>query len=239
MDKEKISSNFSKSAKHYDKYADLQLSVAKKLFALLKDRQDLAKILDVGCGTGALVEMLLNEYPRSEIFGVDIAEGMVEVASKKIKGEKVRFLRADAEHLPFKLQEFDLVVSSLSLQWMDAQGIFEQVSRVLKQGGDFYFSTFGPATLEELKRNNLSINFFPHIDWLKTKLSVYFKQIAYRKEKVVKHYQDPFELFAFLKNIGAQYPAKKLNKGLMTRKKIDSLGSPDITYEVYYFACSK
>jgi malonyl-CoA O-methyltransferase len=239
MDKEKISSNFSRSAKHYDQYADLQLSVAKKLFALLKDRQDLAKILDVGCGTGALAEMLADKYPRSEIFGVDIAEGMVEVASEKIKGEKVRFLHADAEHLPFNSQEFDLVVSSLSLQWMNAQSVFEQVSRVLKQGGSFYFSTFGPATLEELRGKNLSVNSFPSADRLKDKLARYFKQISHSKETITKYYQNAFELFNFLKNIGAQYPAKQLNKGLMTRKKIDAIGSLCVTYEVCFFACIK
>lgn len=238
MDKERISRNFSKSSKQYDKYAGLQLAVAKKLFSQLKDRQDLAKILDVGCGTGALVKMLAKRYPRSEIFGIDIAKGMVDVAVEKIKKKNVRFLHADGEHLPFKDDEMDLVLSSLSLQWMNAENVFSEVSRVLKNGGSFNFSTFGPATLGELKRNNLSVNFFPSLDWLKDKLSGYFKQIGHTKEIMVKNYQSAFELFAFLKNIGAQYPVKQINKGLMTRKKIDSLGSLAVTFEIYYFVCS-
>ena len=59
---------------------------------------------------------------------------------------------ADAQRLPLAGASVDLVVSNLMLQWCEPlDPAFAEVRRVLKPAGFFAFSTFGPATLQELR----------------------------------------------------------------------------------------
>jgi len=240
--KQKIKENFSKSAKDYDQYADLQQEVLKNLFVSLKSNYQ--HILDIGAGTGTLIGMISKKFPAAKIEGIDIAKGMVEVAKSKIKEPNVLFQQGDGEALPSKSEHFDLVVSSLALQWMDPAKVFAEVARVLKPKGSFYFSTFGPATLGEIKRAGFSINDFPAKDKLEQMLSKHFSRVEVRQEVVVKNYQDVFELFFYLKQIGAQNPANIRNKGLMTKNKLKAMffaskNGIDVSYEIYYGSCDK
>ena len=96
-------------------------------------------LLDVGCGTGALLRAAASRFPNCELCGVDPAPGMIKV-SRKLTGSnpRLRFREAPAQRLPFEEGCFDLVVSTLSFHhWGDhARGVHE-VMRVLKPGGFF------------------------------------------------------------------------------------------------------
>lgn len=238
LDKKVISQNFSKSAVTYDGYADLHERITGRLFSKL-DR-DYKYILDVGSGTGTLVDILAEKYPEAEVVGVDIAPGMIDFATSKVRRKNARFLVGDGESLPFKDKEFDLVVSSASLQWMDPQKVFAEVSRVLRPRGKFYLSTFGPATLCELKRAGLSVNDFPSKCELEIVARKYFKRTMFKREIINKNYDGLSGLFVYLKMIGAQYPVNSRKKGLSTRGKIFSLPPSQeklaVTFEVFYCA---
>ncbi len=234
--KEVVKQNFSRSATTYDRYADLHEQIIAKLFSNLAG--DYKRILDIGSGTGTLVNMLAKKYPEAEAVGVDIAPGMVNFAASKVKQKNARFLAGDGEFLPFKNKEFDLVVSSASLQWMDAQKVFAEAARVLRPGGEFHFSTFGPRTLCELKRVGLAVNDLPSRGELERVLRKYFERVEFKREIIHKNYDGLSGLFVYLKMIGAQYPVKSCNKGLSTKSKIFSLFPPReglaVTFEVYY-----
>ena len=63
-----------------------------------------------------------------------------------------RFVCGDLNALPLAGVSFDLVWSNLALQWInDLPRAFAEVRRVMKVGGLFMFSTFGPDTLKELR----------------------------------------------------------------------------------------
>ncbi len=68
------------------------------------------RILDVGTGTGFLA-LILAELGH-EVVGLDISDGMIELAKKKAekKGLKIQFKLGDAENLPFKDNSFDAVI---------------------------------------------------------------------------------------------------------------------------------
>lgn len=240
LDKEQIKKNFSRSAAQYDRHAELQKEMMNKLSSLVSG--DFKKILDIGSGTGTFVETLSRKYPLSQVVGIDIAPGMYDTASSRIKEKNAAFIIADGEALPFNGSEFDLVVSNASLQWMDAEKVFAEAARVLRASGIFCFTTFGPSTLCELKDAGLSVNDFPEKQELKTLLSSYFNDIEITSETIIKQYSNVFDLFFYLKEIGAQNPKDVRSKGLLTKNKITSLFSDykdgiNVSYQIYYGIC--
>lgn len=87
------------------------------------------KILDVGCGTGANLEMLKN-FGKSE--GVDVSDDALEFCRKK--GLKVH--KGLAEELPFEDESFDVVTALDVVEHLDddVAGL-KEMHRVLKTGG--------------------------------------------------------------------------------------------------------
>lgn len=67
------------------------------------------RVLDVGCGTGALAEIVLNSLPAAELTGVDISPEMLRQSRMRL-AERATFINADAEKLPFGDGQFDLVI---------------------------------------------------------------------------------------------------------------------------------
>jgi SAM-dependent methyltransferase len=89
------------------------------------------RILDLGCGDGALTEKLVAA--GCAVIGVDSAPAMVEAA--RARGLDARVM--DGQNLAFKA-EFDAVFSNAALHWMrDADGVIAGVRRALRPGGRF------------------------------------------------------------------------------------------------------
>lgn len=69
------------------------------------------RVLDLGCGTGALTQLALDALPFARITGVDLSPAMVDTARERLGG-RVRLFEADAEHLPFSEGSFDAVLAN-------------------------------------------------------------------------------------------------------------------------------
>lgn len=109
-----IVSSFNHAAHSYDATADIQAIVAEVLLARIGDIAP-RSILDIGCGTGLLTELLRKRWPEAQITAVDAAPAMLDVARAKLLS--VRFLQGDAARLPLA-EKFDLVISSMVLHWL-------------------------------------------------------------------------------------------------------------------------
>ena len=68
------------------------------------------RLLDLGCGTGALAELALGEIPGALLSCVDLSPRMAEAARERLGG-RVDVLLYDAEHLPFRDGSFDVIPS--------------------------------------------------------------------------------------------------------------------------------
>lgn len=155
LNKIKIRKHFSRAAASYDNLALFQKRCGERMVKeTLKQEKTPERILDIGSGTGRCSLQLAATYPRALVLGFDLAQGMVSYAEKKRKMEKLAnlfFCQADAEYLPIPDNSFDLVISNLTYQWVnDLRSAFAEVFRVLRKGGNFYFTTLGKGSLREL-----------------------------------------------------------------------------------------
>lgn len=91
-------------------------------------------ILDVGCGTGALTELLIEASAGGLVEAVDPSAEFVAAARERFPGTNVGV--AAAESLPFAAETFDLTVAQLVVHFMsDAVAGIREMSRVTKRGG--------------------------------------------------------------------------------------------------------
>lgn len=98
--------------------------------------------LEVACGTGTLLELVLHwrrwkKLPAVDLTGVDYAESMLAGARHRFKGKPgMRFLHADAAAMPFDADAFDTVCVANSVHcFPDVDGALRGIHRVLKPGG--------------------------------------------------------------------------------------------------------
>lgn len=141
--KEEVAEMFNNISKKYD-FLNHFLSVGidkiwrKKAVAQLKDIQP-KKLLDLATGTGDFALSLLKLKP-TEIIGMDISKGMLEVGRKKMKEKKVDHIISmqlgDSENLPFEDGYFDgLTVGFGVRNYENLEKGLSEMLRVLRTGG--------------------------------------------------------------------------------------------------------
>jgi ubiquinone/menaquinone biosynthesis C-methylase UbiE len=109
--------------------------VVRELAAFIRRTPARSRVLDVGCGTGALLELFGRLNPALETIGIDIG------TPPQIPGGAI-FLRARAERLPFEGAAFSLVSCAHVLEHsQDPYRIVAELARVCAAGGAVYLET--------------------------------------------------------------------------------------------------
>lgn len=112
------------------------------------------KILELGCGNGALWAENLQKLPSPITITLsDISEGMLRDARRNIGQEDSRFLFQcfDCHQIPFPPQSFDLVIANhLLFYCQDISQVCQEIARVLKPKGRFLCSTYGTKHMKEI-----------------------------------------------------------------------------------------
>ena len=239
--RQQIRAAFDRAAEDYDAAAVLQHQVG----AHMDERLDLVlmqpeRVLDIGTGTGRGAERLVHRYPRAEVVAADLAPAMVARARRRLggwwRGAKVpwrgrrHFTAADLEALPFPAASFDLVFSNLTLQWCDPATAFAEVRRVLRPGGLFLFTTFGPDTLHELRSAWAAVDGEAHVNTFVDMHDLGDELVhagladpVMDMEYFTLTYPDARGLMRDLKTIGAQTVTGGRREGLMGRRTLASL----------------
>lgn len=91
------------------------------------------RILEIGCGTGALCRALKRWYPSAEVVGLDRDDAFIDYARERNTGETYR--KGDATALPFADGSFDVTISNTVSEHVEPSGFFGEQRRVLRDGG--------------------------------------------------------------------------------------------------------
>jgi SAM-dependent methyltransferase len=104
-------------------------------FATFAQLKDAHRVLDVGCGTGALATAILEQAPNAEVVGIDPSATFVEHARAHAP-QAARFEVGDAQHLPFADKSFDAACACLVLNFIpDQRAAVAEMRRVVRDGG--------------------------------------------------------------------------------------------------------
>lgn len=233
LDTRRVRAAFDRASVGYDQAAALQARVRDELaerLALFKLSPHVA--LDLGTGTGGGAQALARAYRRAIVLALDASEGMLREARRR-SGIFRRFsrIRADAAALPLAGASVDLVFSSLMLQWCnDLAGPLAEVRRVLRPGGLFAFSTFGPDTLKELRASWAAVDADSHVNRFLDMHDVGdaltragFAEPVLDVERVVLTYSDTTALMRDLKAIGAHNATSGRPRALTGRTRMQNM----------------
>lgn len=149
-----IADAFSSAAPSYDDAAVVQREVARRLAErIITMAPPNPRVLEVGCGTGFLSRLLLDTIPGGQWLLTDLAPAMVERARSQCGHDpRVRFAVMDGEH-PNQQGPFDLIVSSLAVQWFGDMGAgLQRLYALLAPGGRLMLTTLGDGTFPEWRQ---------------------------------------------------------------------------------------
>jgi len=91
---------------------------------------------DVGCGTGALFDAILARFDPKAVAAIDLSEGFIAAARRRIQDPRIRLEVGDATALPWQSRSSDVTVSGLVLNFVsDAAAMAREMARVTRPGG--------------------------------------------------------------------------------------------------------
>ena len=143
------------------RYPDTFATLTGELVPLLADAAGIlpgSRVLDLGCGPGHVARAL--QETGAEVSGIDFSQRMVELA-RELHPE-TRFQQADAEQIPESDNRLDAVVSNFVVHHLaNPVRVFSEVARVLKPGGRFAFTVWGPVEEQSSDGGLLRCGFGP------------------------------------------------------------------------------
>nr|WP_295739258.1 methyltransferase domain-containing protein [uncultured Acidocella sp.] len=226
-----IALHFAKAAKRYDEIAQVQPRVAAALAARLGGAP--RRILEIGCGTGGLSQHLARLFPQAELVLTDISAEMLEICEARLGG-RGRFLRMDGQAPDAGLGRFELIVSSLAMQWFeDLPASLERLAAMLAPGGEMRFATLGAGTFAEWRAvlgDAGGLHAYPAASEFPWRAQI-------EAEIFVEHHASGRAFLRALKAIGAQTPRaghRPVSASVMRRALARTANGFDVRYEVLF-----
>jgi len=222
FDRKALRHNRDRAANNFADHDFLVREIAARLHDKYLDiTRDFQIILDIGCHTGEMAALLKDKFVISQ----DLSQGFLQ----KARGNR---LQADEELLPFRQQSLDLVISNLSLHWVnDLPGCLAQIKQALKPDGLFFGSIIGGESLTELRRcmieaemtlrGGASPRVSPFLD-VRDGGSLLqragFALPVVETDRITVTYENAFKLMQELKGMGEGNILSKRYRGLTSRR---------------------
>lgn len=160
------------------------VSWRKKVIKFVSEK-NVENVLDIATGTGDLAIQFAEKTNAKRIVGLDLSDGMLSVARKKISGKpfsnKIEFIQGDSEALPFEDNSFDAITVSFGIRNFEnlEKGLLE-IHRVLRKGGVFVILETSVPTKFPFKQGYYfySKNILPLVGRLFSKDKVAYKYLS-------------------------------------------------------------
>ncbi|OGC14010.1 methyltransferase type 11 [candidate division WOR-1 bacterium RIFOXYB2_FULL_36_35] len=130
------------------------------------------RVLDLGCGDGAITAQLAKLLPYGKVLGIDSSKSMIETSGNSYKSDNLTFKLKDINDIDFN-NDFDLVFSNATLHWIkDHFKLLNKVYKALKTNGvvRFNFAADGNCShffkvIKEVMALDKYINYFKNFEW--------------------------------------------------------------------------
>ena len=208
IDKALVAQRFAKAGQSYIEQAVVQKQISAQLFEYLKVYcpQNLASVLEIGCGSGNLTHLFQTHFQFEQLFLNDL---YADVEQHFSTIQNIAWLIGDIEQLTLP-QSLDAVISSSALQWMtDLPTLLHRIHDALKPNAYFGFSTFGSDNLTEIKQlTGQGLNYIS-LEFLKRQLEQQNFEVLFIEQEVKQIYFDhPKSVLQHLKATGVTATAK-------------------------------
>ena len=221
----KIVKEFSRFAEEYKKHNRIQVEVASRLTSML-DKKRYLKVLDLGCGSGAVYDNLNEKSIFIDKFiAFDFSQEMLNLHPSSLNIEKVcSDFNKKESFLSYRNHEFDVLISASALQWSnDLSSVLETISLLADK---YYFAFFTSKTFATLHQTACIASPIYSKEFLIENLNKY-----YNYELEVVEYRLNFssvrEMFQYIKRSGVSGGTGQLSyrsmKQLMREYPLDYL----------------
>ncbi|PSJ80041.1 malonyl-ACP O-methyltransferase BioC [Neisseria iguanae] len=151
-DKQRIAARFAAAVPHYNHHAGAQRMIHNELDRLLACHapKHVAKILEIGCGTGLFSRMLAQRFPQAKLVLNDLNAACVPDWQHDRPSEtEYRF--GDAEQIDLG-SGYNIIASASALQWLENPTAFvKRAAQMLVSDGLLVFNTFTPDNLHPIR----------------------------------------------------------------------------------------
>jgi tRNA (cmo5U34)-methyltransferase len=114
----------------------------QSLFYYLDEDFNPNRILELGCGTGNLTQLISLKYPSAQIDAVDISSECINVCQERVSSSYLNFIKADFADINLQKNKYDLVLSSISIHHLkdkDKEALFKKIYATLNTNGILSF----------------------------------------------------------------------------------------------------
>jgi malonyl-CoA O-methyltransferase len=241
VDKRAVARRFATAAPRYDASARVQARIATAMAERLAafDLPDGARVLEIGCGTGLLTAAALARLPQvAHWLASDIAPGMVAACRSRLMSDpRLSVVAMDGEG-PATNGPFDLICSTLALQWFpDAARALSVWRGLLRPGGRLCVATLGVDTFAQWRAALTAAGAkgagpaYPDAATLSRWLGPGGRL---ERQDFVEHHADARHFLLSLRGIGADYAPTRLSPATLRRamRSLDAARPVDVTYDV-------
>ncbi|WP_233407812.1 malonyl-ACP O-methyltransferase BioC [Marinomonas spartinae] len=223
--KQQVAQRFDRAAVTYDVYARFQQQVLERLFQVLPMIK-VDSVLDLGTGTGRAIPLLRSLFSPDRLVAMDLSQQMLSQARMAAPSQATSFICADAEALPFVDEAFDLVLSSLALQWcLCPDVLFDGLYRAVKPGGYIVFSTLCHGSMPQIDQAWKGLDDNIHVNQYATYTSL-LEQVGKGGwtiddavlEPITMWFDSPEEAVDSIKKVGAGLVRGQASKGMSPSK---------------------
>lgn len=241
MNKSLIKKRFAKNLATYNDNAVVQKRMAEKLCSLLKNSK-YEKVLEIGCGTGLLTEILSKQISYKTYIANDLIESCEEYINRI--DSNLIFSAGDVEkNVAQNTNKYDLIISNAVFQWIDdIGGLISKLYNSLEDGGCLFFSTFGDENFCEISSILGTM--------LKYRSRKNFEEILQKykyeiyEEKIVLDFATPVDVLNHIKKTGVNaisevHWTKTDMQNFVSKYNNLTENSPKLTYNPLYVVIKK